>query len=69
MGTNKTDEYDAYIKVDGEDVYLDVKDEEIADILYYVDKEEKLKLILILLQNNNVNVNIPENLIFRCYEI
>ena len=41
MGSNKTDEYNAYIKVDGQDVYLDVKDEEIAAILDYVEKEEK----------------------------
>ena len=61
MGSNKTDEYNAYIKVDGQDVYLDVKDEEIAAILDYVEKEEK-EVTPDFVTENPVKVNIPENL-------
>lgn len=61
MGTNKTDEYNAYIKVDGQDVYLDIKDEEIANIIASIEKEEK-EVTPDFVKENEVNVNIPENL-------
>ncbi len=38
MGTNKTDEYDCYIKVDGNEVLLDVKDKEIEELVKIFEK-------------------------------
>lgn len=62
MGSNKTDEYDAYLKADGQDVYIDVKDEELLSVLSnFVDKEEKdVKPEFVV--ENEVKVNIPDNL-------
>ena len=51
----------AYIKVDGQDVYLDIKDEEIANIIASIEKEEK-EVTPDFVKENEVNVNIPENL-------
>ena len=42
-------------------MYLDVKDEEIAAILDYVEKEEK-EVTPDFVTENPVKVNIPENL-------
>ena len=61
MKTNKTDEYSAYIKVDGNDVYLDVKDEEIENILANIEKEEK-EVTPDYVKENEVKVNIPADL-------
>ena len=61
MGSNKTDEYNAYIKVDGKDVYLDIKDEEIENIIASIEKEEK-EVTPDFVTENPVKVNIPENL-------
>ena len=61
MGSNKTDEYNAYIKVDGQDVYLDVKDEEIENVIASIEKEEK-EVKPDFVTENPVKVNIPENL-------
>jgi len=59
MGTNKTSEYDAYIKVTGNDVYIDVKDEEFNELFNLYEKTE-IKPDFVT--NNNVKVSIPENL-------
>ena len=40
MGTNKTDEYNFYIKQSGEEVYLDIKDEEFDEIFKSLSNEE-----------------------------
>ncbi len=59
MGTNKTNEYDAYIKVIGNDVYIDTKDEELNEL---VNTYEKAEIEPDCVTNNNVKVSIPENL-------
>ena len=59
MGTNKTSEYDAYIKVAGNDVYIDAKDEEFNKL---VSTYEKTAIEPDFVINNNVSVSIPENL-------
>lgn len=59
MGTNKTSEYDAYIKVTGNDVYIDAKDEEFNKL---VNTYEKTEIEPDFVTNNNVKVSIPENL-------
>ena len=61
MGTNKSENYDAYLKVTDEYAYLDIKDEELNG--YFNDipkKEEEIKPDFVL--ENKVSVNIPENL-------
>lgn len=59
MGTNKNDEYDAYIKVTGNDVYIDAKNEEINELFNTCEKSE---IEPDFVTNNNVKVSIPENL-------
>lgn len=61
MGTNTTDEYDMYIKVNGNEVYLDVKNEEFKDLM---DKfnNESVDVTPDFVTENEVKVNIPENL-------
>jgi anaerobic sulfite reductase subunit A len=59
MGTNKTSEYDAYIKVTGNDVYIDAKDEEFNKL---VSTYEKTAIEPDFVTDNNVKVSIPENL-------
>ena len=46
MGTNKTDEYDCYIKVDGNEVLLDVKDKEIEELVKIFAREDIRMLYL-----------------------
>ena len=59
METNKTSEYNAYIKVTGNDVYIDVKDEYFNELFNLYEKTE-IKPDFVT--NNNVSVSIPENL-------
>ena len=59
MGTNKNDEYDAYLKVDVNDVYVDVKDDNLETIF---KADETLKVKPDFVTENNVKVSIPENL-------
>lgn len=61
MGTNKTEAYDAYIKVDDEIVYFDVKDEILEKYLEDLSREEAEVTPDFVLENET-KVNIPENL-------
>ena len=61
MGTNTTDEYDMYIKVNGNEVYLDVKNEEFKDLMDKLNNES-LDVTPDFVTENEVKVNIPENL-------
>ncbi|GIM27508.1 anaerobic sulfite reductase subunit A [Clostridium polyendosporum] len=61
MGTNKTDEHDAYIKVDGDMVYFDVKDAAIEQYFADLSKEE-VEITLDFVEENQTKVNIPANL-------
>ena len=61
MGTNKTDEYDAYLKLDGQDAYIDLKDEKLEASFTNVDVE-KLEVKPEFVSENEVKVNIPNNL-------
>ena len=61
MGTNKTDEYNAYIKQSGEEVYLDIKDEEFDEIFKSLSNEE-LYVSPDFVEDNEIQVNIPDNL-------
>ncbi|MBK1813536.1 anaerobic sulfite reductase subunit A [Clostridium sp. YIM B02505] len=61
MGTNKTDEQQAYIKVEADMVYFDVKDAELEAILEDLSREEA-EVKVDFVTENGVKVNIPENL-------
>ena len=62
MGTNTTDKYDAYLKVEDEFVSIDSKWDMLSDLIV---KEEKFKEEVVtpeFVTENKVNVNIPDNL-------
>lgn len=61
MGTNQTDNYDAYIKMDGLSVYLEAKDEELRSLLEDVASEEASFEIDYVIENKE-NVSIPDTL-------
>jgi anaerobic sulfite reductase subunit A len=61
MGTNKTDEHQAYIKVEDDMVYFDVKDAELEALLEELTREE-MDVEPDFVTENGVKVNIPENL-------
>ncbi|MDZ4992831.1 anaerobic sulfite reductase subunit A [Clostridium perfringens] len=61
MGTNKTDEYSAYIGIDKDEVLLDIKDEELAKIFEAVEanKEEVSPKFV---EENETKVEVPEGI-------
>ncbi|OVE64432.1 anaerobic sulfite reductase subunit A [Clostridium diolis] len=59
METNKNDEYNAYLKVNGDNVYVDVKDEELGN-LFKVDETLDVKPDFVT--ENSVKVSITDNL-------
>ena len=59
METNKNDEYNAYLKVDGDNVYVDVKDEALENLF---KADETLDVKPDFVTENNVKVSIPDNL-------
>lgn len=61
MGTNKTDEYNAYLSVKENNVYLDVKDADIEEALKDVTKFNA-DVTPDFVEENKTKVNIPENL-------
>ena len=61
MGSNKTDEYNAYIKQEGNEVYLDIKDEEFINVFEEV-VNEKVDVKPDFVEDNNIKVSIPDNL-------
>ena len=66
MGSNKSDNYDAYIKVDEDYVFIDSKWNELDELI----KEEKFaeeNVTPDFVTENKVKVNIPENLDTRIF--
>lgn len=59
METNKTNEYDAYLKVKNDSVYVDIKNYEFDKL--FTDNE-KISVEPDYVTINNVTVSIPENL-------
>ncbi|WP_026885515.1 anaerobic sulfite reductase subunit AsrA [Clostridium beijerinckii] len=59
METNKNDEYNAYLKVNGDNVYVDVKDEELGKLF---KADETLDVKPDFVTENSVKVSIPDNL-------
>ena len=61
MGTNKTEEYDMYLKVNGNEVTLDVKDAKLNEVVSKYENTS-VKVTPDFVTENEVKVNIPENL-------
>ncbi|SCI87749.1 anaerobic sulfite reductase subunit A [uncultured Clostridium sp.] len=61
MGTNKTEEYDMYLKVNGNEVLLDIKDSGLNEIIRNFENTNEV-VIPDFVTENEVKVNIPENL-------
>lgn len=61
MGTNKTEEHDAYIKVEDNMVLFETKDEKLGKYIKDIKKEET-NIEIDFVEENNVKVNIPKNL-------
>ena len=64
MGTNKSDNYDAYLKVVGKEALLDIKDEELLKVFSDMDKKEE-SVTPDFVTETETRVNIPENLDLR----
>lgn len=58
MGTNKTNEYDMGIKINGDKIFLDIKNEEFLSI--FSGKEEDFEMDFV--EDNEIHVSIPENI-------
>ncbi|MEG1287469.1 MAG: anaerobic sulfite reductase subunit AsrA [Clostridium sp.] len=61
MGTNKTDEHDAYLKISGNEAFVDIKNESLIEAFASLDKEE-VEVTPDFVLENEVKVNIPDNL-------
>ncbi|MCB5712721.1 anaerobic sulfite reductase subunit A [Lactonifactor sp. BIOML-A3] len=61
MGTNKSTDYDAYLRMDGQGVYLDCRDEELGRILKAFQGEET-EIPVEYVTKNPVQTEIPEEL-------
>ncbi len=61
MGTNKSTDYDAYPRMDGQGVYLDCRDEELGRILKAF-QERKTEIPVEYVTKNPVQTEIPEEL-------
>ncbi|MBY0756232.1 anaerobic sulfite reductase subunit AsrA [Clostridium sardiniense] len=61
METNKSDNYDAYLKVSDGYAYLDIKDDELKEYFNETPKME-MEVNPDFVTENKIKVNIPENL-------
>ena len=61
MGTNTTEEYDMYLKVNGNEVTLDVKDAKLNEVVSKYDNTS-VEVTPDFVTENEIKVNIPENL-------
>ncbi|RUR40584.1 anaerobic sulfite reductase subunit A [Clostridium perfringens] len=61
MGTNKTDEYSAYIGLDNDCVLLDIKDEELSKI-FEVAESNKEEVSPKFVEENETKVEVPEGI-------
>ncbi|MCI6692429.1 MULTISPECIES: anaerobic sulfite reductase subunit AsrA [unclassified Clostridium] len=61
MGTNKTDEYNVYVKKVDNEVYLDIKDEEFEQLFTKLNNESA-EVSPDFVKDNDVKVNIPDNI-------
>ncbi|GAB6151141.1 hypothetical protein [Clostridium novyi] len=64
MGSNKTEEYDMYVKTENNEIFLDIKNEELMSLF----EGEETKVIIDYVTENKVSVNIPENIDERIFK-
>jgi len=67
MGTNKTEHYDMYTKLQGEDIFIDCKSEELMNY-FEANKADTVKVQPEFVTTNEVVVTIPENLDQRVFK-
>jgi len=61
MGTNTCDNYDAYLHLEGDYVYLDIRDNELLEIPA-LESSMKLEITPMFVTENESHIHIPENL-------
>jgi anaerobic sulfite reductase subunit A len=59
MGTNKTENYDLYVKLEDDMVYMDIKNEE---FLSYFDNGFKQSVVPDYVEQNDTEVKVPQNI-------
>lgn len=59
MNTNETDDYSLFVKVEGDNVLIDIKDEEFSP---YFEEGNKVEVSPKFVEENEIEVKIPENL-------
>ena len=64
MGSNKTEEYDMYVKTENNEIFLDIKNEELMSLF----EGEETKVTIDYVTENKVSVNIPENIDERIFK-
>ncbi|KEH85628.1 MULTISPECIES: anaerobic sulfite reductase subunit AsrA [Clostridium] len=64
MGSNKTEEYDMYVKTENNEIFLDIKNEELISLF----EGEEIKVTIDYVTENKVSVNIPENIDERIFK-
>ncbi|KYH29356.1 anaerobic sulfite reductase subunit AsrA [Clostridium colicanis] len=64
MGSNTTDEYDMYVKLQDENVFMDIKSDEFQVIF----EGETSDVTPDFVESNEVKVNVPENIDIRIFK-
>ncbi len=62
MGSNRTEEYDAYIHVEGERVLLDIRSEKLTGFFSGVSEVEETEVTPLFVTENEEKVTLPKNL-------
>ncbi|MGV8981220.1 anaerobic sulfite reductase subunit AsrA [Clostridium sp.] len=67
MGSNRTEDYDMYTKIQEEEVFVDCKSEELMNY-FNIDKTSQLMVDPEFVSNNEIKVTIPDNLDQRIFK-
>ena len=67
MGSNKTENYDMYTKIKGEEVFVNCKSEELMNY-FNIDKSSEVVVEPEFVKTNKIKVKIPENLDQRIFK-
>jgi anaerobic sulfite reductase subunit A len=67
MGSNKTEDYDMYTRVQDDKVFVDCKSEELMNY-FNIDKISEVEVEPEFVQTNEIKVTIPENLDQRVFK-
>ncbi|MBU3192062.1 anaerobic sulfite reductase subunit AsrA [Clostridium bowmanii] len=67
MGSNETEDYDMYTKIQDDEVFVDCKSEELMNY-FNIDKISEVQVEPEFVQANEIKVTIPENLDQRVFK-